>query len=53
MRGVSADQVHSGVYNSNRPAKNALEKEWIDNAREKVDNASDLELFQKTFDRMK
>jgi hypothetical protein len=26
---------------------------WIDNIREKVGNASDLELRQKTFDRMK
>jgi hypothetical protein len=26
---------------------------WIDNTREKVGNASDLELLQKTFDRMK
>jgi hypothetical protein len=29
------------------------EKKWIDNSREKVGNASDLELLQKTFDRMK
>jgi len=35
-----------------RPTKNALEKKWIDNTREKVGNASDLELLQKTFDRI-
>lgn len=40
-------------YQSDRPTKNALEKRWIDNIREKVGNASDLELLQKTFDRMK
>jgi 2-oxoglutarate ferredoxin oxidoreductase subunit beta len=40
-------------YQSDRPTKNALEKNWIDNPREKVGNASDLELLQKTFDRMK
>lgn len=26
---------------------------WIESSREKVGNASDLELLQKTFDRMK
>jgi 2-oxoglutarate ferredoxin oxidoreductase subunit beta len=40
-------------YQSDRPTKNALEKKWIDNSREKVGNASDLELLQETFDRMK
>jgi hypothetical protein len=46
--------VERGVfYQSDRPTKNALEKKWIDNSREKVGNASDLELLQKTFDRMK
>jgi 2-oxoglutarate/2-oxoacid ferredoxin oxidoreductase subunit beta len=40
-------------YQSDRPTKNALEKKWIDNTREKVGNASDLELLRKTFDRMK
>jgi len=40
-------------YQSDRATKNALEKKWIDNTREKVGNASDLELLQKTFDRMK
>ncbi len=32
---------------------NALEKKWIDTTREKVGHASDLQLLQKTFDRMK
>jgi hypothetical protein len=36
---------------SDRPTKNALEKKW--NTREKLGNPSDLELLQKTFDRMK
>src|SRR5213593_2762131 len=45
--------VFGVFYQSDRPTKNALEKKWIDNTREKVGNASDLELLQKTFDRMK
>jgi 2-oxoglutarate ferredoxin oxidoreductase subunit beta len=56
----ASEPVLSGVegafpvfYQSDRPTKNALEKKWIDNTREKVGNASDLELLQKTFDRMK
>jgi len=40
-------------YESDRPTKNALERKWIDNTREKLGNPSDLELLQKTFDRMK
>ena len=45
--------VFGVFYESDRPTKNALEKKWIDNTREKLGNASDLELLQKTFDRMK
>jgi 2-oxoglutarate ferredoxin oxidoreductase subunit beta len=40
-------------YESDRPTKNALEKKWIDSTRTKLGNANDLELLQKTFDRMK
>jgi len=40
-------------YQNDRPTKNALEKKWGDSSREKVGNAGDLELLQKTFDRMK
>jgi 2-oxoglutarate/2-oxoacid ferredoxin oxidoreductase subunit beta len=40
-------------YESDRPTKNALEQKWIQTSREKVGNASDLDLLQKTFDRMK
>ena len=32
---------------------NALEKKWVDSTREKLGNPSDLQLLQKTFDRMK
>jgi 2-oxoglutarate ferredoxin oxidoreductase subunit beta len=39
-------------YQSDRPTKNASEKKSIDNTREKVGNASYLELLQKAFDRM-
>ena len=40
-------------YVSDRPTKNALERKWIESSRAKAGNASDLELMQKTFDRMK
>src|SRR5439155_23210049 len=40
-------------YQNDRPTKNALEKKWIETNREKTGNDSDLELLQKTFDRMK
>ncbi len=45
--------VFGVFYQSDRPTKNALERKWVESARAKVDNASDLELLQKTFDRMK
>jgi 2-oxoglutarate ferredoxin oxidoreductase subunit beta len=45
--------VFGVFYESDRPTKNALEKKWIDQSREKVGHATDLELLQKTFDRMK
>ena len=40
-------------YESDRPTKNTLEKKWIESSRAKVGDASDLDLLQKTFDRMK
>jgi hypothetical protein len=41
-------------YQNERPTKNALEKKWIETSREKLGkNASDVEILQKTFDRMK
>jgi len=40
-------------YESDRPTKNALEKKWTDSTRAKLNGASDLEILQKTFDRMK
>jgi 2-oxoglutarate ferredoxin oxidoreductase subunit beta len=45
--------VFGVFYQNDRPTKNALEKKWIESSREKTGNASDLELLQKTFDRMK
>src|SRR2546421_12420371 len=45
--------VFGVFYESDRPTKNALEQKWIQTSREKVGNASDLDLLQKTFDRMK
>lgn len=40
-------------YESDRPTKNALEKKWSDATRAKLGNPADLEILQKTFDRMK
>jgi len=40
-------------YEIDRPTKNALEQKWIEASRAKTGNASDLEVLQKTFDRMK
>ena len=45
--------VFGVFYETDRPTKNSLEKKWIENTREKIGNASDLEVLQKTFDRMK
>ena len=45
--------VFGVFYQSDRPTKNSLEKKWIATSREKTGNASDVELLQKTFDRMK
>src|SRR5205823_11517619 len=45
--------VFGVFYQNDRPTKNALEKKWIESTREKTGSASDLELLQKTFDRMK
>jgi len=55
LRGISLVRAFLfGVfYESDRPTKNALEKKWIDKTREKLGNPSDLQLLQKTFDRMK
>jgi 2-oxoglutarate ferredoxin oxidoreductase subunit beta len=40
-------------YEIDRPTKNALEQKWVESARAKLNHASDLEVLQKTFDRMK
>jgi 2-oxoglutarate ferredoxin oxidoreductase subunit beta len=45
--------VFGVFYESDRPTKNALENKWIAASREKVGNASDLEILQKSFNRMK
>jgi hypothetical protein len=45
--------VFGVFYQSDRPTKNASEKKWIETTREKTGNLSNLELLQKTFDRMK
>jgi 2-oxoglutarate ferredoxin oxidoreductase subunit beta len=45
--------VFGVFYQSDRPTKNALEKKWMDSSRQKLGGASDLDILQKTFDRMK
>lgn len=40
-------------YEVNRPTKNQLEDKWIVSTREKLKGATDLDLLQATFDRMK
>jgi 2-oxoglutarate/2-oxoacid ferredoxin oxidoreductase subunit beta len=43
-----------GVYFENdRPTKNAFERKWIETTRAKLGDPTDLEVLQKTFDRMK
>lgn len=52
-----ADLPFPGVfgvfYETDRPTKNALEKKWVETTRSKLGEPSDLELLQRTFDRMK
>jgi 2-oxoglutarate/2-oxoacid ferredoxin oxidoreductase subunit beta len=40
-------------YEIDRPTKNALEQKWIQSSRAKLNHASDREVLQKTFDRLK
>jgi 2-oxoglutarate/2-oxoacid ferredoxin oxidoreductase subunit beta len=43
-----------GVFFENdRPTKNALERKWVEYTRKKLENPTDLELLQATFNRMK
>jgi 2-oxoglutarate ferredoxin oxidoreductase subunit beta len=43
-----------GVFFENdRPTKNAFERKWIETTRAKLGAPTDLEILQKTFDRMK
>ena len=50
---LSFPGVFGVFYEIDRPTKNALERKWIESTRTKLNNASDLEVLQKTFDRMK
>jgi 2-oxoglutarate ferredoxin oxidoreductase subunit beta len=40
-------------YEVDRPTKNTLEQNWINSTREKLGGATDVEVLQKTFDRLK
>ena len=50
---IPAPGVFGVFYQNDRPTKNALEKKWINSTREKLGHASDVDILQKTFDRMK
>ena len=53
LANLSFPGVFGVFYDVKRPTKNALEQKWIVDMRTKVGNASDRELLQRTFDRMK
>ena len=53
LAGVAFPGLFGVFYESDRPTKNTLEKKWIESSRAKVGDATDLDLLQKTFDRMK
>ncbi|MGA3171787.1 MAG: thiamine pyrophosphate-dependent enzyme [Chthoniobacteraceae bacterium] len=53
LAGLPFPGLFGVFYESDRPTKNALEKKWCDSTRAKLNGATDLELLQKTFDRMK
>jgi 2-oxoglutarate/2-oxoacid ferredoxin oxidoreductase subunit beta len=40
-------------FENDRPTKNAFERKWIETTRAKLGAPTDLEVLQKTFDRMK
>jgi 2-oxoglutarate ferredoxin oxidoreductase subunit beta len=52
-----ADQPFPGLfgvfYEIDVPTKNSMEKKLVDTTREKIGNLSDVEVLQKTFDRLK
>ena len=52
-----AEQEFPGLfgvfYEVDRPTKNTLERKWIDASREKAGHATDIEILQRTFNRMK
>jgi len=52
-----ADLPYPGLFGvffeAKRPTKNEMEAQWVSNVRSKLGNASDLDILQSTFDRMK
>lgn len=53
LAGIPFPGVFGVFYEVQRPTKNALEQKWIESARAKAGQATDLQILQKTFDRMK
>ena len=53
LAGLPFPGLFGVFYDAARPTKNALEQKWINSSREKSRHASDLELLQASFDRIK
>jgi 2-oxoglutarate/2-oxoacid ferredoxin oxidoreductase subunit beta len=57
LAGCVKDRPFPGLfgafYEIDRPTKNSLESTWIAEARAKAGASSDVEILQKTFDRLK
>jgi hypothetical protein len=45
--------LFGAFHEIDRPTKNSLESKWIAEARAQAGVSSDLEILQKTFDRLK
>ena len=53
LAGLPHPGLFGVFYDIDHPSKNALEKKWAEGVRAKLGGASDREILQKTFDRMK
>ncbi len=53
LAGLPFPGLFGVFYESDRPTKNSLEQKWIQSSREKSHHASDLELLQSSFQRMR
>jgi 2-oxoglutarate ferredoxin oxidoreductase subunit beta len=53
LAGAGFPGMFGVFYESDRATKNAMERKWVEGVRTKLGNPTDLELLQRTFDRMK